>query len=66
MYNESKYNKVKDIFSVPSAVRMNGEKAIRICGKFAYVQYLDGMKTYYKRDKFSMWECIRTEVRTNF
>lgn len=63
--NTERYYKVKDIYSVPCAARVNGEKAIKVCGKFAYIQYADGMRTYYKRDSFSDWECIREEVNTN-
>lgn len=65
MINEYRYNRVEDIYSVPCARRINGEKAITVSGKFAIVQYADGAKTYYKRDKLTPWECIRAEVFTN-
>lgn len=59
------YRRVKDIYSVPCAKRISGEKCIAVCGRFAYVQYADGMRTYYRRNTWDMWECIREELCTN-
>lgn len=65
MINEYRYYKVNDIYSVPCVTRVNGEKMIAVYKNHAYVQFADGMRIYYRRDKFSPWECIREEVFTN-
>ena len=64
MYNEHKYDKVKDIYSVPCMTRINGEKAIRVWGNKALVQYADGYRWYSRRNSWSDWEKI-TEVICN-
>lgn len=71
MYNTERYNRVKDIYSVPCSVTIGGEKRIDIVdgyngAKWAYVQHLDGMSVYFKKDSLSLWECVRRTFCTNF
>lgn len=70
MYETNEYWKVKDIFSIPCATNLKGEKMISVvdgyCGvKWAYVQYADGMRVYRQRKPWEMWELWRTTICTN-
>lgn len=63
------YYSVKDIFSVPCAVSIGGEKKIAIVKdgnvKWAYVQYADGMRVYRQYRPWENWELWRTTICTN-
>jgi hypothetical protein len=50
----------KDITQAPAMVRLNGEKAISICGSglHAYVTMRDGIAHYFRATKSSYWEII--------
>ena len=61
----NKYRKIKDIYSVPCMKRLDGKKAIAVTGNHALVQYTDGARWYYRKNEWSLWECIREELFTN-
>lgn len=70
MYDNGKYDKVIDIFSVPCCMTIGGEKKISVVDgyfgvKWAYVQYADGMRVYRQRKPWDMWELWRTTICTN-
>ena len=45
--------------------RLDGKKAIAVTGNHALVQYTDGARWYYRKNEWSLWECIREELFTN-
>lgn len=65
MINENKYDRVRDIYSIPCARRINGEKCIVVQKHFAFVQYVDGMSTYWRANDHDVWQRVKTEVFCN-
>lgn len=56
---------VKDILTLPCGTKINGEKRIKVCGDWAYVQYCDGMETYRYDNAGKEWHLYESEVCTN-
>lgn len=61
-----RYNRVKDIMTVPAAIRINGQKAIKVIGNKAYVQRLDGMSIYWYNARTEEWEIHDCIIATNY
>ena len=57
---------VKDIMSIPCMTRINGEKCIRVCGDWAYVQHRDGMTTYHYDNGKKVWRLYDKKIFTNY
>lgn len=60
-----KYARVKDIMTVPAATRINGEKAISINGKWAYIQRINGMAIYRYSEQSEEWQMYQNIIKTN-
>ena len=57
---------VKDIMSIPCMTRINGEKCIKVCGDWAYVQHCDGMTTYHCDNGKKVWHLYDQQICTNY
>lgn len=60
------YKRVKDIMSVPAAIRINGQKAITVKGEWAYAQRLDGMTIYRYNKNGGYWDAFKTVLAVNY
>ena len=55
-----------DINSIQCATRISGEKAIKVVGDYAYVQYADGMRVYMYSQSNAGWVLVNEVVCTNY